>query len=239
MSIHALLRRHSLTKWCDGAQMAKFGQFFASCIFTEPHTTHFRPAFWIHRDWIINSSLARLGCLVILLSPCCEQIGDIWFQAVFSSTSDQEHHPPWCLPKVDARRKLQDAKTLLSVHHRPNLSGYIFATKACIDNFSSTYPHNMVNFGPLTVEIGWQVWGTAAKFNGFHVLASLLHRFHWTEINQTLHDVWPSPGLVGYICIFGGSCTLIEFCRVQNSRSVQVWRSPILAVQRYCTALEQ
>jgi len=24
----------------------------------------------------------------------------------------------------------------------------------------------MVNFGPLTAEIGWRVWGTPANFNG-------------------------------------------------------------------------
>ena len=25
----------------------------------------------------------------------------------------------------------------------------------------------MMNFGPLTAEIGWRVWGTPANFNGF------------------------------------------------------------------------
>ena len=33
----------------------------------------------------------------------------------------------------------------------------------------------MVNFGPLTAEIGSGVWGTPANFNGFRVLAELLH----------------------------------------------------------------
>ena len=28
-----------------------------------------------------------------------------------------------------------------------------------------TCPHNMVNFGPLTAEIGWRVWGTPENFN--------------------------------------------------------------------------
>ena len=42
-------------------------------------------------------------------------------------------------------------------------------------NISSTCPHNMVNFGPLTAEICWRVWGTPANFNGFRVLAALLH----------------------------------------------------------------
>ena len=33
----------------------------------------------------------------------------------------------------------------------------------------------MVNFGPLAAEIGSGVWGTPANFNGFRVLAALLH----------------------------------------------------------------
>jgi len=64
------------------------------------------------------------------------------------------------------------------------LSGYIFATKARIDNrkknllssnMSSTCPHNMVNFGQLAAEIGWPVWGSPANFSWFSVLAELLH----------------------------------------------------------------
>jgi len=40
---------------------------------------------------------------------------------------------------------------------------------------SSTYPQNMVNFGLLTAEICWRVWGTCANFNGFRLLAALLY----------------------------------------------------------------
>ena len=40
---------------------------------------------------------------------------------------------------------------------------------------SSTCAHNMVNFGPLAAEIISLVWGTPATFNGFRVLAALLH----------------------------------------------------------------
>jgi len=64
-------------------------------------------------------------------------------------------------------------------HHRTTLSGYIFSTKAYIDNLekllnsnrptSSTCPHNMANFGPLTAEIGSGVWGTPTNFNGLRV----------------------------------------------------------------------
>jgi len=46
----------------------------------------------------------------------------------------------------------------------------------------------MVNFGPLAAEIGPVVWGTPANFNGFHVLAALVH-MHSTPamgVSQTL-----------------------------------------------------
>jgi len=42
-------------------------------------------------------------------------------------------------------------------------------------HMSSTCPRNIVNFGPLTAEIGSGVWSTLANFNGFRVLAALLH----------------------------------------------------------------
>ena len=68
-----------------------------------------------------------------------------------------------------------------SAHHHTTLSGYIFATKACTDNrkkklIKQQYLlHNMVNFGPLVAEIDPVVWGTPANFNGFRILAALLH----------------------------------------------------------------
>ena len=89
-------------------------------------------------------------------------------------------------------------------------------------NISSTCPRNMVNFGLLAAEIVSLVWGTPDNFNGFRVLATLLQRRRSTEVNQTLHYVWPSPGLVGYICTFGISCPLMEFCHVQNSLYVHL-----------------
>jgi len=95
-------------------------------------------------------------------------------------------------------------------------------------NISSIHLYNIVNFGLLTAEICWWVWGTPANFNGFRVLASLLQRRRSSKGNQTLHDVWPSPGLVQDIYIFRGSCSLTEFYPVQYSLYVQVFRSPIL-----------
>jgi len=44
----------------------------------------------------------------------------------------------------------------------------------------------MVNFGLLTAEICWRVWGTPAYFNGFCVLAALLHRTLVVGVSETL-----------------------------------------------------
>jgi len=82
-----------------------------------------------------------------------------------------------------------------SGHHRTTLSGYIFATEACIDNrnknlsnshVSPTCPHNIVNFGLLAADIYWRVWGTPANFNGFRVLKALLHGTVVVGVSQTL-----------------------------------------------------
>jgi len=43
----------------------------------------------------------------------------------------------------------------------------------------------MVNFGPLTAEIGSGVWGTPANFNGFRVLAALLHGSQVVSVSET------------------------------------------------------
>jgi len=44
----------------------------------------------------------------------------------------------------------------------------------------------MVNFGPLAAEISLVVWGTPANFNGFRVLAALLHGSQVVGVSQTL-----------------------------------------------------
>jgi len=52
-------------------------------------------------------------------------------------------------------------------------------------NTSSTCPDNIVNFGLLTAETCWRVWGTPANFNGFRVLAALLHGTLAVGVSQT------------------------------------------------------
>jgi len=44
----------------------------------------------------------------------------------------------------------------------------------------------MANFGPLTAEIDPVVWGTAANFNWFRVLAALLNGTVVVGVSQTL-----------------------------------------------------
>ena len=46
--------------------------------------------------------------------------------------------------------------------------------------------HNIVNFGLLAAEIISLVWGTPANFNGFCVLAALLHGTLVLGVSETL-----------------------------------------------------
>jgi len=65
--------------------------------------------------------------------------------------------------------------------------------------------HYVVNFSPLAAEICWRVWGTPTNFNGFCVLAALLHSTlvvgviqtlrHWT---QSAAYIWQGGHHVGH-----------------------------------------
>jgi len=93
-------------------------------------------------------------------------------------------------------RKL--AKNSPSTHHCTTLSGYIFAVKACIDGWKKLVKQQYLlcmtsQYGELRPTSGWDrlaSLGTPANFNGFRILASLLHQRRSVEVNQTLHDVW-------------------------------------------------
>jgi len=43
-----------------------------------------------------------------------------------------------------------------------------------------------MNFGPIAAEIGPVLWSTPVNFNGFHVLAALLHGTPAVGVSQTL-----------------------------------------------------
>ena len=56
-------------------------------------------------------------------------------------------------------------------------------------DISSTCPYNTVNFGLLGLlvpEIRLGVWGTRANFNGFRILAALLHGILVVGVSQSL-----------------------------------------------------
>ena len=100
----------------------------------------------------------------------------------------------------------------------------------------------MVNFGLLTAEIWWRVWGTPANFKGFRVLAALLHGTlvvgvsqtlrHWTEgatcIRQGGHHIghWP---------IFLVLYTILKV--VLSEWYNWVWTYTVLGTLRHVTAL--
>jgi len=67
-------------------------------------------------------------------------------------------------------------------------------------NTSSTCPDNMVFFNPLSAEIGLPVWGTHANFNGFLVMAALLHGMLVVGVSQTLRR-WTDGATFGRAAI--------------------------------------
>jgi len=56
----------------------------------------------------------------------------------------------------------------------------------------------MVNFGVLAAEIVSLVWGTPANFNGFRVLAALLHGM---GVSETLRHSTRAPHIFGRAAI--------------------------------------
>jgi len=58
--------------------------------------------------------------------------------------------------------------------------------KKLLSSNISTCPDNMVNFGPPSAEIDWRVWSTPSYFNGYRVLAALLHGTLVVGVRQTL-----------------------------------------------------
>jgi len=77
--------------------------------------------------------------------------------------------------------EIQDAKKSPTIRHLgtiAQLTSYIFATKARIDNRKKLVKH--------ICSFCWRAWGTPANFNGFRVLAALLHATLLVDVSQTL-----------------------------------------------------
>ena len=71
-------------------------------------------------------------------------------------------------------------------------------------NMSPTCLHNMANVGPTNGRDRFGSLGTRANVNGVCVLALLLQQRCSMEIDQTLHDIWPSASLGRAPPIFRG-----------------------------------
>ena len=104
--------------------------------------------------------------------------------------------------------------------------------KLLSSNMPSRCPYNMVNFGPLTAEIGSGVWGTPANFNVFRVLAALLHgsecQPNFAALNRGRHLCSagrPSRWALAHILVYkvpilnynSPSETLPYFCIIRQS----------------------
>jgi len=132
-----------------------------------------------------------------------------------------------------------------SAHHRTTFSGYICATKACIEigekllnsNIFSTYSHNMVNFGPLTAEM----------------LVNLGHRSKFQRVSRlrfitaaTMLNVG-QPNFTRCLAISWAATLYIHVWRLLPPNGILPGATftlcPSLNIllywQRYCTTLEQ
>ena len=109
--------------------------------------------------------------------------------------------------------------------------------KLLTSNTFSTYPHTMVNFGPLIAEIHSGVWGTPANFNGFHVLAALNSNIFSTCSYNMVNlgplaaeiglQVWGTPVNFNEFRVFA---SLLNQCRSTEVTQTlhNVWLSPAL-----------
>jgi len=63
-------------------------------------------------------------------------------------------------------------------------------------------PHNMVNFGPLSAEIGWRVWGTHSKFQRVSCLAFV------TALTSVNGD---QPNFARWLAVFWAGTLYVHF----------------------------
>ena len=116
--------------------------------------------------YLLSSSFPRLisavGDWMSIILPHMVEVRWKWNRKVeIRFSANLERRSEMCCTRLAEKRTQKIAKNSPSGHHRTTLSGYIFTTKACIDNRkrvlnsnnSPTCSHNMANFGPLATEI--------------------------------------------------------------------------------------
>jgi len=89
-----------------------------------------------------------------------------------------------CTRLAENTGRKNDAKNLGTIAQLKHVS--TIGKNLLNSNISSTCVRNMANFGTLAAEIISLVWGTPANFNGFRVLAALLHGTLVVGVSQTL-----------------------------------------------------
>jgi len=93
----------------------------------------------------------------------------------------------WCTQLAE-NTGLKISQNLPSGHHRATLSGYIFATKACIDNLVKqqyllpTCPHNMANLRPIK---GWDRFSSLGHHSKFQRVLGLAFVTAATSLNRS------------------------------------------------------
>ena len=153
---------------------------------------------------IICVPLAQVYCiflwlfLVVFMATLCNRAGHIYFHPFFftlsSSFSLVRIQNAGLKRAAHGSLEMQDAKKSTKNRHLGTIVQFCRAISSQLRHVStigkknllstntySTFPDNMVNFGPLTAEIGSGVWGTPANFNGFLRLGSITARQCWAK----------------------------------------------------------
>jgi len=131
-----------------------------------------RAGHYIFALWFL-SSYFFLCSSFFLASSQRSEIGCLPYFHTWCGLSDNlECRSEMCCTRLT---KNTGCKKSPSGNQRTTLSGYIFATKACIEQYGELRP-TIVSF----------VWVTPANFNGFRVLAALLYGTPVLGISQTL-----------------------------------------------------
>ena len=117
--------------------------------------------------FLAESQQSKIGCLPYFHTWCglkCEFKMQVW---------NVLHAARW---------KIQDAKN----RHLCTIAQICRAISSQLRHLSTIGKNNIVNFGPVAAEIASGVWGIPMNFNGFIVLAALLHGAPIVGVSQTL-----------------------------------------------------
>ena len=134
----------------------------------------------------------RLSCEDIAGQSCVMVPRWQYFESCISSEPRAAHFRHVLRAAHWKYRMQKSHQKLQSGHHRTTLSGYMFATKAHIDNRKKKLVkqqylvHMSPQYGELRPTSGWDRFGSLTNFNGFCVLAALLHGTVVVGFSQTL-----------------------------------------------------